>query len=144
MGFNYRRERKKFEKEMAENEKRYRAAGMSEHQISTMREYEEEMFRRERVYGIHTIFEESKEYPGLIELEESNDSYFQDLSASLDSLLDNLVSGLSESLSVKDKEVLLLLSRGLNQQEAANLLGVSQQAISKHMKKIKLFLKKGL
>lgn len=144
MGFNYRKERRKFEKQMEENERKYRAAGMNDTQINAMREYEEEMFRRERVYGIHTIFEESKEYPGLIELEESNDSYFQDLSASLDNLLDNLVSGLSESLSVRDKEVLLLLSQGLNQQEAANLLGVSQQAISKHMKKIKLFLKKGL
>lgn len=144
MGFNYRKERKKFEEEMAENEKRYRSAGMSDSQIHAMREYEEEIFRRERVYGIHTVFEESKEYPGLIELEKSNDSYFQELSASLDNLLDNLVPGLSESLSVKDKEVLLLLSRGLNQQEAANLLGVSQQAISKHMKKIKLFLKRGL
>ena len=61
MGFNYRRERKKFEKLMEENERRYRAAGMSNAQIMAMREYEEEMFRRERVYGIHTVFEESKE-----------------------------------------------------------------------------------
>lgn len=144
MGFNYRKERWKFEKQMEENERKYRAAGMSDSQINAMREYEEEMFRRERVYGIHTVFEESKEYPGLIELAESNDSYFQDLSASLNNILDSLVPGLSARLSRKDKEVLLLLARGMNQQETANLLGVSQQAISKHMKKIKLFLKKGL
>lgn len=144
MGFNYRRERKKFEKRMEEDKRKYRAAGMSDRQIILMREYEEEMFRRERVYGIHTVFEESKEYPGLIELEGSNDSYFQDLGDSLNNILDSLVPGLSEMLSRKDKEVLLLMARGLNQQEVANLLGVSQQAISKHMKKIKLFLKKGL
>lgn len=144
MGFYYRKERRKFEKQMEENERKYRAAGMSDSQIHAMREYEEEMFRRERVYGIHIVFEESKEYPGLIELAESNDSYFQNLNASLNNILDNLVPGLSNRLSKKDKEVLLLLAQGLNQQEAANVLGVSQVAISKHMKKIKLFLKEGL
>lgn len=50
MGFNYRQERKKFEERMQENEKKYRAAGMSDEQITAMREYEEEQFRRERIY----------------------------------------------------------------------------------------------
>lgn len=53
MGFNYRQERKKFEEQMQENERRFRAAGMSDEQIMAMREYEEEQFRRERVYKIH-------------------------------------------------------------------------------------------
>lgn len=66
------------------------------------------MFRRERVYGIHIVFEESKERPGLIEPAESNDGYFQNLSACLNNILDNLVPGLSNRLSKKDKEILLL------------------------------------
>ena len=51
---------------MQEMEKKYRAAGMNDEQITAMREYEEEQFRRERIYKIHIVLEQSKEYPGLI------------------------------------------------------------------------------
>ena len=90
MGFNYRKERIKFEKQMEENERKYRDAGMSESQIRAMREYEEEMFWKERVHGIHIVLEESKEYLGLIERAESYDIYFQDMRISLDNILDNI------------------------------------------------------
>lgn len=105
MGFNYRQERKKFEERMQENEKKYRAAGMSDEQITAMREYEEEQFRRERIYKIHIVLEQSKEYPGLIEWAGTTDSYFQDL----DSVLDDLSPGMSQRLTERDREVLVLL-----------------------------------
>lgn len=140
MGFNYRQERKKFEERMQENEKKYRAAGMSDEQITAMREYEEERFRRERVYKIHIVLEQSKEYPGLIEWAGTTDSYFQDL----DSVLDDLSPGMSQRLTERDKEVLVLLFTGMNHREAAEFLGIAQQVLSRHVKKVRKFLERGV
>ena len=140
MGFNYRQERKKFEERMQENEKKYRAAGMSDEQITAMREYEEERFRRERVYKIHIVLEQSKEYPGLIEWAGTTDSYFQDL----DSVLDDLSPGMSQRLTERDKEVLVLLFADMNHREAAEFLGIAQQVLSRHVKKVRKFLKRGV
>lgn len=140
MGFNYRQERKKFEERMQENEKKYRAAGMSDEQITAMREYEEEQFRRERIYKIHIVLEQSKEYPGLIEWAGTTDSYFQDL----DSVLDDLSPGMSQRLTERDREVLALLFADMNHREAAEFLGIAQQVLSRHVKKVRKFLKRGV
>ena len=140
MGFNYRQERKKFEDRMQENEKKYRAAGMSDEQITAMREYEEEQFRRERIYKIHIVLEQSKEYPGLIEWAGTTDSYFQDL----DSVLDDLSPGMSQRLTERDREVLVLLFADMNHREAAEFLGIAQQVLSRHVKKVRKFLKRGV
>lgn len=136
MGFNYRQERKKFEEQMQENERRFRAAGMNDEQIMAMREYEEEQFRRERIYKIHIVLEQSKEYPGLIEWVGTTDSYFQKMKASLDFILDNVSSGLSKSFTSQEKEILLLLSWGATQQEISAKLGLSQSTISYHIQQI--------
>lgn len=138
MGFNYRKERKKFEEQMEENEKKYRAAGMSDEQIALMREYEEEQFRHERVYGLHIVSEQ--EVPGTFERACTEDSYWQDL----DSALESLSPGITERLTARDKEVLELLCAGLNHRETAMAIGVSQQAVSHRLKKIKKILRKGL
>ena len=140
MGFNYRQERKKFEERMQENEKKYRAAGMSDEQITAMREYEEEQFRRERIYKIHIVLEQSKEYPGLIEWAGTTDSYFQDL----DSVLDDLSPGMSQRLTERDREVLVLLFADMNHREAAEFLGIAQQVLSRHVKTVRKFLKRGV
>ena len=140
MGFNYRQERKKFEERMQENEKKYRAAGMSDEQITAMREYEEERFQRERIYKIHIVLEQSKEYPGLIEWAGTTDSYFQDL----DSVLDDLSPGMSQRLTERDREVLVLLFTGMNHREAAEFLGIAQQVLSRHVKKVRKFLERGV
>ena len=140
MGFNYRQERKKFEERMQENEKKYRAAGMSDEQITAMREYEEEQFRRERIYKIHIVLEQSKEYPGLIEWAGTTDSYFQDL----DSVLDDLSPGMSQRLTERDREVLVLLFADMNHREAAEFLGIAQQVLSRHVKKVRKFLERGV
>ena len=50
MGFNYRQKRKEFEQNWAKALKQYIAAGMTQEQITAMREFDEELFRQERVY----------------------------------------------------------------------------------------------
>jgi hypothetical protein len=87
-GFQLQKRAKKFEKQLSESEKKYRDAGMSEEQVAAMREFEEDIFRKERVYGTHIVLEESKEYPGLIEFAKSNDNYFQGVSANIDNILE--------------------------------------------------------
>ncbi len=140
MGFNYRKERKKFEEQMIEVEKKYRAAGMSDSQIAAMREYEEEQFRRERIYKIHIVLEQSRGYPGLIKWCGTDDNYFQDL----DSVLDDMSPGITQRLTKRDKEVIALLCVGLNHRETANIMGIAQQVVSRHVKKIRKFLKRGV
>jgi len=137
VGFNYRKERIKFEKQMQENETRYRLAGMSDHQIVAMREFEEEQFRIRRIYKLHVVLEESAERPGPIERASAYDSYFQELCSCLDVTLDNLCPGASNQLTLRDKEILLLLSFGVTQAEIAQQMGLAQQNVSKHLKKIK-------
>lgn len=136
MGFNYRKERRKFEKQMEENERKYRDAGMSESQIRAMREYEEEMFRKERVHGIHIVLEESKEYLGLIERAESYDIYFQDMRISLDNILDNIHPGVSKRLSAQDKTILSYIAAGYNHRETASKLGITQQQLDSVRKRL--------
>ena len=118
---------------MKENEKRYRAAGMSDEQITSMREYEEEQFRQERVYSIHIVLDQDS--PRILEKASTEDSYWQDF----DSVLEDLYPGISKRLTDKDKEVLSLLSAGLNHREAAEVIGVTQQVVSRRVKKIKTF-----
>ena len=47
MGFNYRQKRKEFEQNWAKALKQYIAAGMTQEQITAMREFDEELFRQE-------------------------------------------------------------------------------------------------
>lgn len=141
MGFNYRQQRKKFEEQMQEKEEQYRAAGMSDEQIQAMREYEEEQFRRERIYKIHIVLEQSLEYPRLVEQEHSNDVHFDNIRLCLDVLLDNLSPGLSRKLTKLDKDILFYLSAGYNHGEIGQIYGLTQQAVSLHIDKVRKILK---
>ncbi len=52
MSWNNALERKKFERRWSQEEKAYREAGMTEEQILSMREFEEEQYRSNRRYQI--------------------------------------------------------------------------------------------
>ena len=53
MKFNYGLEKKKFDENWARTETEYREAGMTEEAIAAMREYDWEMFKKERTYCLH-------------------------------------------------------------------------------------------
>ena len=84
MGFNYRQKRKEFEENWAKTLKQYIAAGMTQEQITAVREFDEELFRQERVY-------ENRINVGLPDLNiqrfSMEDDYFQNLSLHLDATL---------------------------------------------------------
>lgn len=54
MGFNYARERKKFEREWAKLRKEYEEVGMSAEAIQSLYTFDLEVFRSERIYASHT------------------------------------------------------------------------------------------
>ncbi len=51
--------------------------------------------------------------------------------------------GITQHLTKRDKEVITLLCAGLNHRETANIMGIAQQVVSRHVKKIRKFLKGG-
>ena len=55
MGYSYAELKRKFEEEWAKNLKLYIEAGMSQNFISAMRQFDEEAFRRERIFNTGTI-----------------------------------------------------------------------------------------
>jgi len=134
--FSYSRERAKFEQAWIATARRYRDAGMDCWQINAMCEFEEQAFRSRRTYHRHIQADFPK---GALEQGES-DTYFTDL----DSWLEDLRPGLSFRATERDKEILKIISVGYNQRETAEILGITQQAVSLHLEKIKKILKRGL
>lgn len=141
MGFNYRQKRKEFEQNWAKALKQYIAAGMTHEQISSMREFEEELFRQERVY-------ENRVNVGLPDLNilrfSVEEDYFQDLSHHLDAALENLCPGSSHKVTDQDRKVVLLACTGLKQEEIAVILHISQMSVYRHLHKLQKLLKKGV
>lgn len=136
MEFCYSRERAKFERAWIATARKYRDAGMCCEQINAMREFEEQAFRSRRIYHLHI----QADFPRSALEQGESDTYFTDL----DSWLENQMPGASLRATEKDKEILKIISAGYNQRETAEILEITQQAVSLHLKKIKKILKRGL
>ena len=139
MGKSYTELRKEFEQEWAKNLKLYIEAGMSPEFIAAMREFDEEVFRKERTFQDKT--------PSRIEYwddprMDSPEEYFSGLWLNLDTQLDNIHPGLSQMISKKDKQILVLISTGLSQPETAVKLHISKQTVSYRINKLKKLFKK--
>ena len=141
MGFNYRQKRKEFEQNWAKALKQYIAAGMTQEQITAMREFDEELFRQERVY-------ENRINVGLPDLNiqrfSVKEDYFQNLSLHLDSALEDMLPGISQRITEQDRKVLLLACFGFTQDEIAMKLHISQMSVYRHLHKLQKLLKKGV
>lgn len=138
MGFNYRQKRKEFEQNWAKALKQYIAAGMTHEQISSMREFEEELFRQERVY-------ENRVNVGLPDLNilrfSVEEDYFQDLSHHLDAALEDMQPGIAQRITEQDRKVLLLACFGFTQDEIAVKLHMKQSTVSTILTNLKNFSK---
>lgn len=141
MGFNYRQKRKEFEENWAKTLKQYIAAGMTQEQITAVREFDEELFRQERVY-------ENRINVGLPDLNiqrfSMEDDYFQNLSLHLDATLEDMLPGISQRITEQDRKVLLLACFGFTQDEIAMKLHISQMSVYRHLHKLQKLLKKGV
>ena len=157
MGFNYGKEKIRFDKNWNKLAEQYRAAGFEEVGIEAMREYDWEVFRKRRVYENREQDMPSDVYDDDGDTCSSLLSKFDSLTCSFDESelsgrydwiesIDNLVlAGKLKTLSDEDKELLTLLAfDGYTQTEVAEILGCTQQAISKKIIKIKNYLQKWL
>ena len=137
MAYNYAKEKRKFDAEWKRKASWYRKEGMSEDDIEEMRRFDLEQFNRDRAY-------ESRRRP----LETACGSCYTLMPERnsgrcswIDELSDPRLSAKLRELPEADLELLTLLCvGGCSQTQAAHVLGCTQQAVSKRLRKIKKYL----
>ena len=137
MGKSYTELKKAFEQEWAKNLKLYIDTGMSQDFISAMRKFDEDTFRRERIFQDHNPAR--VEYWDDPRMEEPAE-YFASLKRDLDTQLEKLSPVLSRRATTRDKEILVLASIGFTQTEIAVKLHITQSTVSYHINKLKKLL----
>ena len=111
---------------------------MSPEFIAAMREFDEEVFRKERTFQDNTPARiEYWDDPRL----DNPVEYFSRLTKDLDTQLENISPGLSQRATMRDKEILLLAAAGFTQYEIAVNLHISQSTVSYHLDKLKKLFK---
>ena len=153
MGFYYGYEKKKFDKEWNQLEQEYRAAGMSETQIDSMKEYDWAWFCSQRVFQNHTQmlpdewYEEEKGQSRLFQKFESISYHWDtgDIDSNrygwLSAVEDEKLFYQLQKLSQEDLELLtLIFVEGYRQVDVAEIWVCSRNTISKRIKKSKKFV----
>jgi DNA-directed RNA polymerase specialized sigma24 family protein len=139
MGFNYAREKRKFNKEWNEKERWYRESGMSEDAIREMYEYDWSEFNSTRKfyrYGDDDVDVESI-------AEEDGDSIDKTFSEEWIELLEtpNLVRKVRKLPADYIEIIDLMVLEKLTQKEIAGRMNCSQQNIAKKIEKIRKLLR---
>lgn len=151
MGFNYGREKRRFDKEWEQLRKEYAAAGMEEADIARMKEFDWEWFCSRRTYENHNqtlpdeedieagktlLFQKFPELSADFEQQEFTDRY-----AWLQDIEDEKLYQRLCRLGEKDLELLTLITmERYTQAEVAKLWGCSRSAITQKVKKIQKYL----
>lgn len=155
MGFNYGRERQKFEDNWRKLRIQYRAAGLSEDQVDELYTFDNDVFREQRRYENHRQSLPSEELSDddqgsmaslFRKFEQLSDTFdessFSGAFAWVDTISDAKLTYRLKQLRQADLELLTLLAvNGYTQSEIARLQGCSKNAISKKVIRIKNFLK---
>jgi len=156
VGFNYAKERRKFETEWIKLRTQYRAAGFPEEDIEAMYAYDKEVFRQERRHENHSQPLPSEDFgEDGAENRTSLFGKFEQLSVSfdesgftgrfawVDTIGDPILASRVKRLKHSDLELLTMIAiEGYSQPEIASIMGCSQQNISLKITRIKNFLKK--
>ena len=154
MGFNYAKERRKFEAEWKKLRREYKQAGMDAHAIEQLYLFDLKVFCSGRVYANHTqqtpdlyIAENMTDHSSLLKKFKSlsvtfDETAFHGRYAWIEAVEDPRLASLFQKLPQKDLELLTLLAiEGYTQEEVAKRWGCKQSSISERYKKIKKFLK---
>ena len=142
-------ERRRFEREQAELRKQYLAAGMTEEQIQALYAFDREWYKSRRREAVHTqrldiqtsededINKDNPLYKKFFEklaVEDNHADYSR--YGWIDELENEELAKAVNALSDTDKELLTMLINGFTQSEIGAEMGVSQQSVSKRIKKI--------
>ena len=137
MAYNYAKEKRKFDAEWKRKASWYRKEGMSEDDIEEMRRFDLEQFNRDRAYESRRRPLETacgSCYTLMPERNSGRGGWIEELS-------DPRLSAKLRELPEADLELLTLLCvDGCSQTQAAHVLGFTQQAVSKRLRKIKKYL----
>ena len=137
MAYNYAKEKRKFDAEWKRKASWYRKEGMSEDDIEEMRRFDLEQFNRDRAYESRRRPLETacgSCYTLMPERNSGRGGWIEELS-------DPRLSAKLRELPEADLELLTLLCvDGCSQTQAAHVLGFTQQAVSKRLRKIKKHL----
>ena len=156
MGFNYAHEKARFDREWKKTQQTYRAAGINEEAIQEMHDFDWSLFKKERIYQLHTQKLEGTDFGGedsaqtdkspLLKRFFAELSFCDDYTAVsrygwIDDLSDTELARRVSMLSQADLELLtLLVIDELPQKQIAVMRSCSQQNISKRIQKIKKIL----
>ena len=150
-------ERRRFEREQTELRKQYLAAGMTEEQIQALYAFDREWYKSRRREAVHTqrldiqtsededINKDNPLYKKFFEklaVEDNHADYSR--CGWIDELENEELARAVNSLSDSDKELLTMLINGFTQSEIGAEMGVSQQSVSKRIKKIQRFFREWL
>ena len=154
MGFNYAKEKNKFEANWKKLQRRYEDAGMPPEAIDAMHTYDWEAFLAHRIHSSHTqalpvCLSESTEddrstlfqkYPSLFVSFDIDD--FSERYSWVETISNDHLTAKLKSLPSEDLELLtFLIIEEHDQEELARRWGCSQSAISQRFKKLKELLK---
>ena len=157
MEWNNGKERALFQKEQAELRKQYLAAGMTEEQIQALYAFDREWYKSRRREAVHTqrldiqtsededINKDNPLYKKFFEklaVEDNHADYSR--YGWIDELENEELAKAVNALSDADKELLTMLINGFTQSEIGAEMGVSQQSVSKRIKKVQRFFRKWL
>lgn len=153
MGFNYAKQKQRFETEWKKLRKEYEREGMSAYAIDQMYQFDVEAFRSWRIYTVHTqslpdmrIDEEMKKHASLLKKFKTLSVYFDEHDFSeryawVDTIEHPMLATRLKQLRPNDLELLtFLIIEGHSQAELAQKWACSQKAISKRYLKIKKYL----
>lgn len=146
-----------FNKEQAKLRKQYLAAGMTEEQIQAMHAFDAEWYKNRRREAVHTqrldiqtsededINKDNPLYKKFFEklaVEDNHADYSR--FGWIDELENEELVKAVISLSDTEKELLTMLISGFTQSEIGAEMGVSQQSVSKRIKKVQRIFREWL
>ena len=150
-------ERRRFEREQTELRKQYLATGMTEEQKQGRDAYDREWYKSRRREAVQTqrldiqtsededINKDNPLYKKFFEklaVEDNHADYSR--YGWIDELENEKLAKAVNVLSDADKELLTMLINGFTQSEIGTEMGVSQQSVSKRIKKIQRFFREWL
>lgn len=140
MAYNHALEEKKFKELWNKKEKIYRESGMTEEQISAIREYDVQMFNLDRAFYRRTTLMAEPEHIAEGTFDDHSDTYLEDYWAELiDS--DEKYRRLMKVPPVMRKAFYMYKVMGMYQDEISSELSIPQQTISYWIGKIAEILK---
>ena len=140
MAYNHAKEEKKFKEQWEQKEKLYRESGMTDKQISVIREYDENTFKLDRAFYRRTMLLAEPESITEGKLDDRSDTYLEEYWTDLIDSGDKYLR-LMKVPPIMRKAFYMYKVLGMYQDEISSKLSIPQRTISYWIGKIAEILK---